>query len=89
MIYNGKSEELHSRITNLRQKQILSHSQEEKQLLEEEINDLKEQVRKLNRKEPVVTVIKDATTVGDSIERKLANKGHTGRSSFGRSSVII
>jgi peptidoglycan hydrolase CwlO-like protein len=87
MVINSKVEDLHLKIADLKRQIRLTDSQEQVQLLEEEIEKLREQIRSINRKEPNVVQVKDASTVGDKMEARLAGKVLS--STYSRGRVIL
>lgn len=76
---NSKADSIRNEIENLRKKIKLSESKEEIMGFTDEINSLTNQLKMVNRKSPNVVAVKDAKTVGDKIEAKLASRASGGK----------
>ena len=85
---NKELEVLNKRIEYLKNKQILSNSPEEKILLDEQISELRKKCKSVKRKEPVITPVINASTIGDSMEAKLKNPNKRSKS-LGQNRVLI
>lgn len=84
-----QSDKLRAQIAQIRDKIALTDSEEECQMYLDQIDELKEKIRKINRKEPVVVPVKNASTVGDKIERRLKQGKRRTASSYSRSRVRL
>ena len=80
---------IYAKIAELRKEIALTESPEKIELLTDKIYEYRDQIRKINRKKPVVTAIKDAQTVGDKIERRMKRKSRRTASSYTRSTVRL
>jgi hypothetical protein len=74
-VLNSRAEDLRCRIAQLQRSIKLSEDSSQIQLWTEEIADIKKELRNLNRKAPQVVAVKDASTVGEKMERKLRARG--------------
>lgn len=83
-VSNSGIEDLSARIADLQRKIKLTKSNERKQMFQDEINSIMDQIKNHNRKKPSVVPVKNASTVGDSIERKTKSKSSQSRLENGR-----
>lgn len=83
-VSNSGISELQARIRTLETKIKLTNSAERKQMYQEEIYELNDQIKNYNRKPSTVVPIKNAATVGDAIEKRLSSNISHSRLSNGR-----
>lgn len=81
MVMNSQVDKLHKQIAQLQKKMCLTNSQDLIQTYMDQIAELKEEIRKINRKKPKVVQVKDAATVGDKIEARLSGRARSSRMS--------
>lgn len=83
-----QAQKLRAQIAKLRDQIALTDSQEESQMYTDQMFMLKEQLKMLNRKDPVVVPVKHASTMGDRKERRLKN-GKNMSSTYTRTTVKL